>query len=73
MRPALRSAVPALAWLPSWRAPFRRDALAALAVSAVLVPQSTACASLAGVPPVDGPLFEAGVTAFLAGAEASRR
>jgi high affinity sulfate transporter 1 len=46
--------IPALGWLPSWRQSAKRDALAALAVWAVLVPQSMAYAALAGVPPVQG-------------------
>jgi high affinity sulfate transporter 1 len=46
--------IPALGWLPSWRLTVRRDTLAALAVWAVLVPQSMAYAALAGVPPVQG-------------------
>jgi high affinity sulfate transporter 1 len=41
-------------WLPSWRRNVRRDAVAALAVWAVLVPQAMAYAALAGVPPVRG-------------------
>jgi high affinity sulfate transporter 1 len=53
-RNALRRAIPALEWLPRWRADWRRDAVAALAVWAVLVPQSMAYAALAGVPPVYG-------------------
>jgi SulP family sulfate permease len=50
----LRRAVPAADWLPAWRRNARRDVLAALAVWAVLVPQSMAYATLAGVPPVYG-------------------
>ena len=50
----LRRLVPAAQWLPRWRSNWRRDALAALAVWAVLVPQSMAYATLAGVPPVYG-------------------
>jgi high affinity sulfate transporter 1 len=46
--------IPALQWLPSWRVTVKRDTLAALAVWAVLVPQSMAYAALAGVPPVQG-------------------
>jgi high affinity sulfate transporter 1 len=46
--------IPAVGWLPSWRLTVRRDTLAALAVWAVLVPQSMAYAALAGVPPVQG-------------------
>jgi high affinity sulfate transporter 1 len=46
--------IPALTWLPSWRLTVKRDTLAALAVWAVLVPQSMAYAALAGVPPVQG-------------------
>jgi SulP family sulfate permease len=53
-RPALRQALPALEWLPEWRVNWRHDAVAALAVWAVLVPQSMAYAVLAGVPPVYG-------------------
>ena len=41
-------------WLPHWRINWKRDAVAALAVWAVLVPQSMAYATLAGVPPVYG-------------------
>jgi len=52
-RVALR-ALPASEWLPRWRANWKRDAVAALAVWAVLVPQSMAYAGLAGVPPVYG-------------------
>lgn len=54
MQNGLRRAVPALEWLPRWRSNWRRDSLAALAVWAVLVPQSMAYATLAGVPPVYG-------------------
>jgi sulfate permease, SulP family len=50
----LGRAIPALAWLPSWRSTMKRDTVAALAVWAVLVPQSMAYAALAGVPPVQG-------------------
>ena len=50
----LRRAVPAAEWLPRWRVNWKRDAVAALAVWAVLVPQSMAYATLAGVPPVYG-------------------
>ena len=46
--------VPALEWLPRWRENWKRDGMAALAVWAVLVPQSMAYATLAGVPPVYG-------------------
>ncbi len=46
--------IPALGWLPRWRLTVKRDTLSALAVWAVLVPQSMAYASLAGVPPVQG-------------------
>ena len=53
-RGAVEWAIPATAWLPQWRSYARRDALAALAVWAVLVPQSMAYATLAGVPPVYG-------------------
>jgi len=52
--------VPAATWLPHWRSYVRRDVLAALAVWAVLVPQSMAYATLAGVPPVYG-LYAAAV------------
>ncbi len=51
---ALAGAVPATSWLPAWRDGLSRNALAGLAVWAVLVPQSMAYASLAGVPPVHG-------------------
>lgn len=54
IRSVLARAVPAIAWLPSWRKTFRPDALAALAVWAVLVPQAMAYAALAGVSPVHG-------------------
>jgi sulfate permease, SulP family len=54
VRSALARAVPAAGWLPSWRKTFKPDALAALAVWAVLVPQAMAYAALAGVPPVRG-------------------
>ena len=47
-------AIPAAAWLPSWRLTLKRDTLAALAVWALLVPQAMAYAALAGVPPVQG-------------------
>ena len=50
----LAVAVPAASWLPAWRDGLSRNALAGLAVWAVLVPQSMAYASLAGVPPVHG-------------------
>jgi sulfate permease, SulP family len=50
----LRSAIPALRWLPAWRSGLGRNVVAALAVWAVLVPQSMAYASLAGVPAVNG-------------------
>ena len=53
-RGAVAWAVPATEWLPQWRVLLRRDAAAALAVWAVLVPQSMAYATLAGVPPVYG-------------------
>jgi high affinity sulfate transporter 1 len=46
--------VPASEWLPRWKENGARDAVAALAVWAVLVPQSMAYAALAGVPPVYG-------------------
>jgi len=51
---ALAWAIPATEWLPRWRSLLKRDAVAALAVWAVLVPQSMAYANLAGVPPVYG-------------------
>jgi high affinity sulfate transporter 1 len=50
----LARAVPAARWLPHWRRNWVHDGLAALAVWAVLVPQSMAYAGLAGVPPVYG-------------------
>ena len=50
----LHSTIPALRWLPSWRVGLGRNVIAALAVWAVLVPQSMAYASLAGVPPING-------------------
>ncbi len=53
-RSALVAALPIAGWLPGWRSLIRRDAVAALAVWAVLVPQAMAYASLAGVPPVYG-------------------
>jgi MFS superfamily sulfate permease-like transporter len=43
-----------VASLPSWRRNAKRDALAALTVWAVVVPQGMAYAALAGVPPVRG-------------------
>ena len=46
--------MPAFEWLPRWRDNWKRDGIAALAVWAVLVPQSMAYATLAGVPPVYG-------------------
>ncbi|MFO7571128.1 MAG: sulfate permease [Gaiellaceae bacterium] len=46
--------LPGLSWIPEWRSIARRDALAALAVWAILVPQAMAYATLAGVPPVYG-------------------
>ena len=46
--------VPAASWLPRWRVDLGRNVVAALAVWAVLVPQSMAYAVLAGVPPVHG-------------------
>ena len=53
-RGAVAWAIPATEWLPQWRALLKRDAVAALAVWAVLVPQSMAYAALAGVAPVYG-------------------
>ena len=53
-RGAVAWAVPATEWLPHWRGLLKRDALAALGVWAVLVPQAMAYATLAGVPPVYG-------------------
>lgn len=57
-KPGWRGAVvwafPATEWLPHWRELIKRDALAALGVWALLVPQSMAYATLAGVPPVYG-------------------
>lgn len=50
----LAGAIPAASWLPSWRDGLSRNAVAGLAVWAVLVPQAMAYASLAGVPPVNG-------------------
>jgi high affinity sulfate transporter 1 len=50
----VQRAVPAFEWLPAWRSNWKRDVVAALAVWAVLVPQSMAYAALAGVPPVHG-------------------
>ena len=51
---ALETAIPAVSWLPQWRALARKDLIAALAVWAVLVPQALAYATIAGVPPVYG-------------------
>lgn len=49
------SLLPALSWMRRYdRATFLRDALAALIVSLMLVPQSLAYAMLAGLPPVIG-------------------
>ena len=53
-RGAVAWAVPATEWLPHWRGLLKRDALAALGVWALLIPQSMAYATLAGVPPVYG-------------------
>ncbi|MEP7224233.1 MAG: SulP family inorganic anion transporter, partial [Actinomycetota bacterium] len=53
-RGAVAWAVPANEWLPRWRGLLKRDAVAALGVWALLVPQSMAYATLAGVPPVYG-------------------
>ena len=53
-RGAVAWAVPATAWLPRWRGLLKRDAVAALGVWALLVPQSMAYATLAGVPPIYG-------------------
>lgn len=53
-RGAVAAALPIAGWLPEWRSLAKRDALAALAVWAVLVPQAMAYATLAGVPPVYG-------------------
>lgn len=53
-RSALGRVVPASHWLPDWRRNWKHDSLAALAVWAVLVPQSMAYATLAGVPPIYG-------------------
>jgi high affinity sulfate transporter 1 len=50
----LARVIPAVGWLPSSRLTAKRDTVAALAVWAVLVPQSMAYAALAGVPPVQG-------------------
>jgi sulfate permease, SulP family len=47
----LRKWLPILAWLPGYRGHlFKDDAVAALSVWALLVPQSLAYATLAGVP-----------------------
>jgi MFS superfamily sulfate permease-like transporter len=44
--------IPALQWLPQYRASWLRlDALAGLTVVALLVPEGMAYAALAGVPP----------------------
>jgi len=51
---AIARAIPAAGWLPRWRQNAGRDGVAALAVWAMLVPQSMAYATLAGVPPVYG-------------------
>lgn len=53
-RGAVAWAVPATEWLPRWRGLLKRDAVAALGVWALLVPQSMAYATLAGVPPIYG-------------------
>lgn len=53
-RGAVSWAVPATEWLPHWRGLLKRDAVAALGVWALLVPQSMAYATLAGVPPIYG-------------------
>jgi sulfate permease, SulP family len=65
-RGALGQVVPASRWLPGWRANWKRDLVAGLAVWAVLVPQSMAYAGLAGVPPVYG-LYAAIVALLLYG------
>ncbi len=54
LRPLAAVALPIVEWLPGWRATIRTDALAALAVWAVLVPQAMAYASLAGLPAEHG-------------------
>jgi sulfate permease, SulP family len=47
----LRKWLPILAWLPGYRGHlFKDDAVAALSVWALLLPQSLAYATLAGVP-----------------------
>src|SRR6478752_215785 len=58
--------IPAVGWLPEygWRSSFRFDAVAGLAVWAVLMPQGIAYASLAGAPPEAG--FYAAGAAVLA-------
>ena len=53
-RGAVAWAIPATEWLPHWRGLLKRDAVAALGVWALLVPQSMAYATLAGVPPIYG-------------------
>jgi sulfate permease, SulP family len=53
-RNVLGQVVPASRSLPDWRRNWKRDVVAALAVWAVLVPQSMAYAALAGVQPVYG-------------------
>ncbi|MGB6375860.1 MAG: sulfate permease [Syntrophobacteria bacterium] len=54
-REFLRSMLPIIAWLPSYkRAWLRTDIMAGLAVWAMTVPQALAYAGIAGVPPVYG-------------------
>jgi SulP family sulfate permease len=55
----VKRGLPITTWLPEWRSLIRADVLAALAVWAVLVPQSLAYASLAGLPAKHG-LYAAG-------------
>jgi SulP family sulfate permease len=53
-RHAVSGVFPILDWLPTWRDGLAQNGVAALGVWAVIVPQSMAYASLAGVPPVNG-------------------
>lgn len=60
---SLRSVVPVLGWLPSYRSSnLGRDAIAGISVAALLIPESMGYAGVAGVPP------EVGLYAALAAA-----
>jgi len=55
LRPSLAQAVPGVAVLRSYRAGWlRKDVVAGLILTALLVPQGMAYAELAGLPPITG-------------------